>query len=274
MGEDPTFQDIEHSASSLTIDFFASGEGWQGGEDESWAIENVQVLLDSGAVSCAVKKSNGGMNHWDKRPTFGVSHEDRETQFVVDSFRYNGKYYTITDNWFTHFDKLPIEMGIMNSFEAKVYAQKGLRVQEFLFSLPEINDGHLAEVIVNVFYDRNQEILDVTVEQETIVIDVETLTVSHEKSKCLPTEQEVNCDTTAISVMFLEELKHEIFAIGAIDWENRNQRTSFNEGFEITGEPINPIPVFEPPSEIKTTITFEPCCADGIIVWALSMASP
>lgn len=37
---------MAHSASSLTIDFFSSGAGWQGGSDESWAIENLQVTAN------------------------------------------------------------------------------------------------------------------------------------------------------------------------------------------------------------------------------------
>ncbi|MDD1615526.1 MAG: putative rhizobiocin/RTX toxin and hemolysin-type calcium-binding protein, partial [Methylococcaceae bacterium NSP1-2] len=34
-----------HTASTATIQFFASGSGWQGGMDESWAIENLQVVV-------------------------------------------------------------------------------------------------------------------------------------------------------------------------------------------------------------------------------------
>lgn len=42
------FQNIAHTGSSLTISWFASGPGWQGGEnDESWAIENVGVGLNN-----------------------------------------------------------------------------------------------------------------------------------------------------------------------------------------------------------------------------------
>jgi len=37
---------IPHSASTLSIDFFASGGGWQAGSDESWAIDNVAVTLN------------------------------------------------------------------------------------------------------------------------------------------------------------------------------------------------------------------------------------
>jgi hypothetical protein len=37
---------ISHTASSLLIQFFASGGGWQGGEDESWGIDNLSVKVN------------------------------------------------------------------------------------------------------------------------------------------------------------------------------------------------------------------------------------
>jgi hypothetical protein len=45
MGLDPAFQNIPHTPSTLTIEWFTSGGGWQGGSDESWAIDNVVVLV-------------------------------------------------------------------------------------------------------------------------------------------------------------------------------------------------------------------------------------
>lgn len=60
---EPAFQNIAHTGSSLTISWFASGPNWQGGLDESWAIENVRVdvvplpptvvLLGSGLLGLA-----------------------------------------------------------------------------------------------------------------------------------------------------------------------------------------------------------------------------
>jgi hypothetical protein len=47
MYEESAFQNIGHTGSSLTISWFASGAGWQGGGDESWAIENVRVDLNN-----------------------------------------------------------------------------------------------------------------------------------------------------------------------------------------------------------------------------------
>jgi len=41
----PMFQQIPHTADSVTIAFFASGDGWQGGGDESFAIDTVSVSV-------------------------------------------------------------------------------------------------------------------------------------------------------------------------------------------------------------------------------------
>jgi len=37
---------IPHSSVSIEILWFASGGGWQGGTDESWAIDNVEIILN------------------------------------------------------------------------------------------------------------------------------------------------------------------------------------------------------------------------------------
>src|SRR5207245_6271973 len=46
VGLDPRFHNIPHNASSLTIDFFADGPGFQGNTNESWGMDNLQVLLN------------------------------------------------------------------------------------------------------------------------------------------------------------------------------------------------------------------------------------
>ena len=52
MGLEPALSNIPHTSSTLVIDFFADGPGWQGerafasqGLDESWAIENLRVTV-------------------------------------------------------------------------------------------------------------------------------------------------------------------------------------------------------------------------------------
>jgi hypothetical protein len=48
MGLNPAFDDIPHSGNTLTIEWYASGAGWQGGDDESWAIDNLEIILEKG----------------------------------------------------------------------------------------------------------------------------------------------------------------------------------------------------------------------------------
>lgn len=45
MGKDPLFQSIAHTGSTLTLSFWADGAGWQGGQDESWGIDNLRISL-------------------------------------------------------------------------------------------------------------------------------------------------------------------------------------------------------------------------------------
>ena len=41
---------IAHSASTLTVAWFANGAGWQGGMDESFAIDNIVLTVDNGST--------------------------------------------------------------------------------------------------------------------------------------------------------------------------------------------------------------------------------
>jgi len=41
---------LSHSADSLTISWFANGSGWQGGSDESFAIDNINVNTNAASV--------------------------------------------------------------------------------------------------------------------------------------------------------------------------------------------------------------------------------
>jgi len=45
MGLDPTFDAIPHTASTLTVEWYAQ-TGWEGGANESWGIDNVEVTLN------------------------------------------------------------------------------------------------------------------------------------------------------------------------------------------------------------------------------------
>lgn len=41
----PSLKNIPHSNSDLVITFYADGINWQGGNDESWGIDNIEIIL-------------------------------------------------------------------------------------------------------------------------------------------------------------------------------------------------------------------------------------
>jgi len=45
LGSEAALQNIPHTASSVVIEFSAAGAGWQGGDDESWGIDNLGVSV-------------------------------------------------------------------------------------------------------------------------------------------------------------------------------------------------------------------------------------
>jgi len=194
---------------------------------------------------------SSGDNQWDTRPSFGVSHEMLQGLVVENGFRFNTEQFTLTDNHHTNFEQQSILIGTVNSFSATVYADKKLKVQEFLFGIPNVGEAHLAELGVEVWYDTAGNVDEVKVIQKSDVIDVSTLVVSHAKTKCLSSDQESRCDTTTVSMTFLEPLKDKVMAIKAIDFKNRDQRTYLNDGFDITGESLNPMLSTMIPSTVK-----------------------
>ena len=202
-------------------------------------------------VGSHAKKLERGDNQWDTRPTFGINHETRNSLLVENGFSFNGKSFTITDNHHTPFAKQSVNIGTENSFVATVYADKKLMVQEFLFGVPEVGMGHLAEMRVEVWYGLDGNVEDVKVVQRTDVIDPTSLSIIHQKVKCMDKDLEEKCDRTMMSAIFLEPLMDQTMAIKAIDFKFRDQTTYLNEGFEIKGRSLNPMETKMIPSEIK-----------------------
>ena len=209
------------------------------------------TISDNQGLGTIEDDEKNGDNQWDTRPTFGVSHEERSTQVVDNGFAFNGQSFSITDNHHTPFAQQSIEIGALNSFNAKVYASKGLKVQEFLFGVPQTGLGHLAEMRVEVWYDLSGNIDEIKVLQDTEVIDRSSLSVTHHKEKCQEQDDEDKCDVTSMSAVFLEPLKDKVMAIKAIDFKHRDQTTYLNEGFDISGDSLNPMATEMIPSPVK-----------------------
>lgn len=50
MGLDPIFDNISHTADTLTISWWADGAAWEGSTRESWAIGNIEVLINTSPI--------------------------------------------------------------------------------------------------------------------------------------------------------------------------------------------------------------------------------
>jgi len=152
------------------------------------------------------------------RPTFGLDHKNNEK--VIDSgFGINNQTFSIDDNFYTPFEERTIEIGNLNSFVSKVYASKGLKVQEFLFGIPSVGRAHMAEVGVEVWLGYDENIQQKKVFQKDKVVDDSSLVATHEKTKCRPSDMNEKCDLVMVSIKFLEPLHDKIMALKAIDFK-------------------------------------------------------
>lgn len=184
------------------------------------------------------------------KPTFGLSHENNKK--IVDyGFAFNNKTFTITDNFHTPFPEQSVTIGEVNFFEAKVLSIHGLKVQEFIFGIPNKGEAHLGELAIEVWYDVFGEINDVKVVQKSNVIEINTVEATFEKTNCNSDDFDQSCILTNLSMVFLEPLEHKVMAIKAIDNMNRYQITYLNEGFDVSGDSLNPMASVMIPSPIR-----------------------
>jgi len=124
MGQIPSLSNIPHTASSATIRWFVTGDGWEAGSDKSWAIDNLKVVvtpgptealvsaganwayLDTGAdLGIAWRNTNFNDSNWATGPAeLGYGDGDEETtvsfgensenKYITTYFRHD---FTITD---------------------------------------------------------------------------------------------------------------------------------------------------------------------------------
>ena len=182
--------------------------------------------------------------------TFGLDH-NTFLPLVEGGFRFNGLTYDITHNFWTPFEEQKIKLGEINSFSVKVFAQQKIRVQEFLFGIPQVGEVNKAELGIEVFYNRDGEIEKVKIIQKTNIIDIDSVRAITFKSNCLSSETDEKCVTTLLLMKFLEPLKHNVMAIKAIDFKGRVHITYLNEGFDISGDSLNPMNTKLIPGTIK-----------------------
>ena len=200
-----------------------------------------------------VSSGGGDSNAWKTKPTFGISHKTNE-QFVDDSFTFNGKSYQINDNFHTDFAKQYFKTGSVNTFSAKAFAPYGVHVMEFDFGIPVLGDAHKAQVMIEVWLNYDLEVEQIIVRQDEKFVDENSIIPEINKSKCQETDVNEECVTVSVSAKFLESTSNDVMAIKAIDFKGRYQITYLNEGFDITGDPLNP-----------PQIDYKPSGRDGLV---------
>jgi len=225
---------IAFSTNGLTMFIAGSGDG---GDISEYTLE---VAFDLFSSPVATSSGGGGSDSRHKtKPTFGLDHNTFR-QLVEGGFSFNGVSHDITDNFWTPFEEQEVKIGKTNTFATKVFADKKLRVQEFLFGIPAVGDAHKAELGIEVFYNYDGDIEKVKVIQKSDIVD-ESIKVITSKSKCLSDDLIERCVTTLLSMKFLEPLQDKIMAIKAIDFKGRVIITYLNEGFDISGNSLNPM---------------------------------
>ena len=196
----------------------------------------------SETISVTVHKTSGGdsAGKHKTKPTFGI---DLKTgrQIIDGGFSFNGVSHDITDNFWTPFAEQEVKVGQTNTFTIKTFAQKQLKIQEFLFGIPQVGDAHKAELDVEIYFNYDGTVESVNAVQKSNVIDVDTIKVVTFDSKCASGDEVQRCTTTQLTMMFLEPLQDKVMAIKAMDFKNRYQITYLNDGFDVTGESLNPM---------------------------------
>jgi len=269
VGNDPEIVQVYDSSGSFLDSFFGEGAN---GTGESWgnqddirqieidsngrilvvdaSIDKVQIYEGFSTATPATSSSGSSDQQWKTKPTFGLDHNTFRP-LVDGGFSFNGKSHDITDNWWTPFAEQKVKIGTTNTFTAKAYADKQLRIQEFLFGIPSIGEAHNAELGIEVVYDYSGEIEMINVVQKTDIIDIDSIKVIHTKSKCQSDDTVKRCDTTSLSMKFLEPLQDKIMALKGIDFKGRVHITYLNEGFDISGNSLNPMNTMMIPSTEK-----------------------
>ncbi|MGY5146512.1 MAG: YncE family protein [Candidatus Nitrosopumilus sp. bin_7KS] len=237
---------LAFSSNGLTMIFVGSDADGAGSGDADVYEYTLDVAFDmfSSATTTSDSGGSGGGNSDQRhktKPTFGLDHNTNRL-LIEGGFSFNGKSHDITDNFWTPFEEQEVKVGTMNTFASKVYADKQLRVQEFLFGIPNVGDAHKAELGVEIHYGYDGSIENVKVIQKTGIVD-DSIKVITQKSKCRGDDDVKRCVTTLLTMKFLEPLQDKVMAIKAIDFKGRYNITYLNEGLDISGKSLNPMKV-------------------------------
>ena len=202
---------------------------------ETLSISDVIIVL----VNSQQVENNGGgdSDHkWRTMPTFGMDHTILGKQMVENGLIVNEKQITITDNFHTKYPMQELETGVLHTLTATAFSERGLKVVEFMFGIPEVGKHYEAEATIEVWLDHTDPVIVINQKDNLIRDDVVVL---KRDAKCNQQDPTM-CESIMISITFNESPLTTVFAIQAIDLVGRNIITTLNHGIDVTGESLNP----------------------------------
>jgi parallel beta-helix repeat protein len=172
------------------------------------------------------RRSSGGDNQWDTRPTSGLNYENYE-QFVNDGIGVNGNFWTINNDFYQPTDKKELKIGETTTLTIKVYATKVLWKQVFGLSVEDIGSNN-AEVELETTLNRDGSLDGIEVIQNTEVVDPETISVSSRMVNCSDADTENLCNEIEVQFTLQEKLEHLTGYSQSIDFERRADQIWYN----------------------------------------------
>ncbi len=198
------------------------------------------VSDDDNNSTTDTKKSNGsGDNKHLTAPTFGADLSNPSRMLVEGGYTHNDTPYDITDNWHTPFEKVDIQVG--EPFDVKIKGKFANGMKGMGWGLvPQVGAFHKAEIKIFAYTNYSDEIEEIEIIQKDYnIIDADSLIFDYYQEPCGYVSS--TCDVLHISNMTLLEIPFfEKVAIYGIDDKKRTHITYLNEGYNITGESLNP----------------------------------
>ena len=205
--------------------------------DTYWTSGRGSVIVSQTSFpSSSISDNTGGDgNQFNSRPTMGKSHQT-DNQVVDYGFFHNSDKYSITDNFYTPTEKIPITIGEINNFGLKTFVGDAQVMIGEISLVPEIGAFHKAEVRLESHFNFDKTLKEIKVIQQDINIDKSIITSYQIPVDCIENSKRSDCIYIGWdNVVFLEKPIFDKVALNIINDNRRYQVTYLNDGFSFTG---------------------------------------
>jgi len=247
------------------IEFFGDNTSVQGtGEYENLTLQcgevEATVILNNDSAVGTVEitpcpepppkprgSSSGGDDSWPSRPTSGPNHLTGDIE-VTNGVGVDGNFWTVYNEYYQPSDGQLIKFGERTEVVLKVKAPNRVQVTAMLVGYDEVGGTPEAELRATLNYDG--EIEKVEVIQKTDVFNPETVTLTKTMVNCTDQDQTEDCYEFTWGFEVQEQIP-STWSTQNIDFKKRVDDLFHNHGFELLGDPINPMLTKMIPSTVK-----------------------